>query len=86
MKDHWKMVVLQEVGTFLVPARKIARDWKVQCSGGSGIGTHALSNCHLASGPVYPGDFGVPYVLLQTAAGIKRLYTEADDMGEMIRC
>ena len=80
---RWLVVAVSNVGTFLLPqARTIGERFKVLRAQGSGA--TALRQCRVPRGPVYPGDFGLPYVIVETQGGVKRFYGAKDDLMSLL--
>ena len=84
VRERWITVVVQDVGTILVPARAPRRNrFKViRCR--NGVGVQALHGTRVATGPVYAADFGLPHVLVQKEDGVKELYQKNDDLAPLL--
>jgi hypothetical protein len=85
MKDRWRTVIVPDIGAVMLPVRnKIKRARKVlRCRGG--VAAQALLRTHIATGPVYSTDFGLPYALVQEETGVKRLYQKEDDIAPLLQ-
>jgi hypothetical protein len=84
IRDRWLTVVVQGLGTVLVPASGAGRGkFKViRCR--HGLGMQAMQMSRLPRGPIHSTDFGMPYVLAQGENGLKTLYQTTDDLSPLL--
>ena len=57
LKDHWKLVLVDAVGSFLLPAQPPTRGWKMLRPSGAGV--DLLQCARVSIGRVEPSDVGV---------------------------
>ena len=82
LKYHWKLVLVDTVGSFLLPARTLGREWKTIRPSGAGV--DLLQCARVSLGRVEPADVGVSYLLVQRENGIKELYRATDDVSHLL--
>ena len=82
LKDHWKLVLVDAVGSFLLPAQPPTREWKMLRPSGAGV--DLLQCTRVSMGRVEPSDVGVPYLLVQRENGTKELYRDTDDVSHLL--